>query len=120
MLRVLIADDSRVMRQIVARTLRQAGYDWEISEAADGGEAFHIARAEQPDLVLTDWNMPNMDGIELLQALRACGDDVPVGFVTSEGSAEMRRLATAAGALFVVTKPFTADSFRAALEPVLA
>ena len=120
MLRVVVADDSRVMRQIVVRTLRQAGYDWDITEAADGAEAFAIARAEQPDLVLSDWNMPNMTGIELLRALRAEGDDVPFGFVTSEGSAEMREQADAAGALFLVAKPFNADSFREVIEPVLA
>ena len=120
MLRVVVADDSRVMRQIVVRTLRQAGYDWDITEAVDGAEAFAIARAEQPDLVLSDWNMPNMTGIELLNALRAAGDDVPLGFVTSEGSEEMRATAEAAGALFLVAKPFTADSFRDVIEPVLA
>ena len=120
MLRVVVADDSRVMRQIVVRTLRQAGYDWDITEATDGAEAFAIARAEQPDLVLSDWNMPNMTGIELLRALRAAGDDVPLGFVTSEGSEEMREQADAAGALFLVAKPFTADSFRDVIEPVLA
>ncbi len=120
MLRVVVADDSRVMRQIVMRTLRQAGYDWDITEAADGAEAFAIARAEQPDLVLSDRNMPNMTGIELLNALRAAGDDVPLGFVTSEGSDEMRAMAEAAGALFLVAKPFTADSFRDVIEPVLA
>src|SRR3712207_4602324 len=120
MLRVVVADDSRVMRQIVVRTLRQAGYDWDITEAADGAEAFAIARAEQPDLVLSDWNMPNMTGIELLRELRAAGDDVPFGFVTSEGSSEMREQADAAGALFLVAKPFTAESFREVIEPVLA
>ena len=120
MLRVVVADDSRVMRQIVVRTLRQAGYDWDITEAADGAEAFAIARAEQPDLVLSDWNMPNMTGIELLRELRAAGDDVPFGFVTSEGSEEMRQQADVAGALFLVAKPFTAESFREVIEPVLA
>ena len=119
-MKILVADDSRVMRQIVVRTLRQAGYDWDITEAADGAEAFAIARAEQPDLVLSDWNMPNMTGIELLRALRAAGDDVPFGFVTSEGSDEMREQADVAGALFLVAKPFTADSFRDVIEPVLA
>ncbi|MGP7960226.1 response regulator [Sanguibacter sp. A247] len=117
---VMVADDSRVMRQIVVRTLRQAGYDWEILEAVDGQDAFDKAMSEQPDFILSDWNMPGMTGIELLRALRAAGNDVPLAFVTSEGSAEMQALADAEGALFLVSKPFTADAFRDAIEPVLA
>ncbi|WP_066465417.1 response regulator [Sanguibacter suarezii] len=117
---VLVADDSRVMRQIVIRTLRQAGYDWKIIEAADGQEVYDLALAEQPDLILSDWNMPNATGIEALTALRQAGCDIPFGFVTSEGSQEMRDQAEAAGALFLVAKPFTAESFREVLEPVLA
>ena len=120
MIRVLIADDSRVMRQIVVRTLRQAGYDWDVREAADGAEALAAVQADEPDLVLSDWNMPEMTGIELLRALRASGYSTPFGFVTSEGSPEMRETADAAGALFLVAKPFTPDSFRDAIEPVLA
>jgi two-component system chemotaxis response regulator CheY len=119
-MRVLIADDSRVMRQIVVRTLRQAGYEWDVVEAADGAQALEMIAADEPDLVLSDWNMPHMSGIELLRALRASGYSTPLGFVTSEGSPEMRELADTEGALFLVAKPFTADSFRDVLEPVLA
>jgi two-component system chemotaxis response regulator CheY len=119
-MRVLIADDSRVMRQIVVRTLRQAGYEWDVVEAADGAQALDMIAADEPDLVLSDWNMPHMSGIELLRALRAAGWSTPFGFVTSEGAPEMRELADAEGALFLVAKPFTADSFRDVLEPVLA
>lgn len=120
MLRVVVADDSRVMRQIIIRTLRQAGYDWDITEAADGDLALDIVTKQRPDLVLSDWNMPHMTGIDLLRALRANGDDVPFAFVTSEGSEEMREQAETAGALFLIAKPFTVDSFRDAIEPVLA
>ena len=119
-IRVLVADDSRVMRQIVVRTLRQAGFDWEVREAADGAEAFEAIKADEPDVVLSDWNMPNMTGIELLHALRAAGFDTPFGFVTSEGSPEMRDAAEAAGALFLIAKPFTPESFRETIEPCLA
>lgn len=119
-MRVLIADDSRVMRQIVVRTLRQAGYSWDVVEAADGAQALDMITADEPDLVLSDWNMPHMSGIELLRSLRASGYSTPFGFVTSEGSPEMRELADTEGALFLVAKPFTADSFRDVLEPVLA
>ena len=119
-MKILVADDSRVMRQIVIRTLRQAGYDdHDIVEAEDGADALAKVSSEKPDLVLSDWNMPNMTGIECLQALRSSGSAVPFGFVTSEGSPEMVGKAHAGGALFVLTKPFTPEGFREALEPVL-
>ena len=120
MIRVLVTDDSRVMRQIVIRTLRQAGYDWDVREAADGVEALEAIRADEPDVVLSDWNMPNLDGIGLLRSLRAEGFATPFGFVTSEGSPEMRGQAEAAGALFLIAKPFTPDAFREVIDPVLA
>jgi two-component system chemotaxis response regulator CheY len=120
-MKILVTDDSRVMRQIVIRTLRQAGYDdHDIIQAADGKEAFDMVAAEQPDLVLSDWNMPEMTGIECLEALRASGSQVPFGFVTSEGSPEMRDKAASAGALFLIAKPFTEDTFRDALDGVLS
>ncbi|WP_149203327.1 response regulator [Actinotalea subterranea] len=120
-MRVLVADDSRVMRQIVIRTLRQAGYDWwEITEAPDGAAALELAINMDPDLVLSDWNMPEMTGIELLRTMRAQGMDIPFGFVTSEGSTEMREQADAAGALFLIAKPFSAEVFRDTIDPFLA
>jgi two-component system chemotaxis response regulator CheY len=118
-MKVLIADDSRVMRQIVVRTLRQAGYTLDICEAENGRLALDAVAAENPDLVLSDWNMPEMSGLELLQSLRAQGAAVKFGFVTSEGSAEMRSMAEDAGALFLIAKPFTAHTFKEALDPVL-
>ena len=119
-MRVLVADDSRVMRQIVIRTLRQAGYDWwDISEAGDGKAAFDAISADPPDFVLSDWNMPEMTGMELLQSLRAAGLETPFAFVTSESSPEMRAAAEAAGALFLISKPFTADIFRETIDPYL-
>jgi two-component system chemotaxis response regulator CheY len=120
-MKILVTDDSRVMRQIVIRTLRQAGYDdHDIIQAADGKEAFDLVAAESPDLVLSDWNMPEMTGIECLEALRASGSQVPFGFVTSEGSPEMREKAANAGALFLIAKPFTEDTFRDALDGVIS
>lgn len=117
-MRLVVVDDSRVMRQIVIRTLRQAGFEGlDITEAVDGADALDTIEAEGPDLVLSDWNMPNMTGIELLRTLRSTGNDVPFGFVTSEGSEEMRGVAEDAGALFLIAKPFTPEAFREALEP---
>ncbi len=119
-MKALVVDDSRVMRQIVIRTLRQAGFDWvDVVQAENGKEGFEAVRAEQPDIVLSDWNMPEASGYEMLQNLRASGQDVPFGFVTSEGSEDMREKAAAAGALFLIAKPFTPDAFAAALAPVL-
>ncbi len=120
-MKILVTDDSRVMRQIVIRTLRQAGYDdHDIIEAEDGAQCLDKVGAEAPDLVLSDWNMPNMTGIECLQALRASGSQVPFGFVTSEGSPEMRAKAANAGALFLIAKPFNEDTFKDALDGVIA
>ena len=120
-MKILVTDDSRVMRQIVIRTLRQAGYDdHDIIQAEDGAECLAMVGSERPDLVLSDWNMPNMSGIECLEALRASGSQVPFGFVTSEGSPEMREKAANAGALFLIAKPFTEETFRDALDGVLA
>ena len=120
-MKILVADDSRVMRQIVIRTLRQAGFDdHDIVEAEDGRDAYDKVQTEKPDLVLSDWNMPNMTGLECLEALRSSGSAVPFGFVTSEGSPEMRDKAAGAGALFLIAKPFNEDTFRDALEGVIA
>ena len=119
-MKIIIADDSRVMRQIVLRTLRQAGFGHhDFIEAADGADALEKVVAESPDLVLSDWNMPNKTGIELLRDLRGCGNPVPFGFVTSEGSPEMRQTAEQAGAMFLIAKPFTAESFESALSGIL-
>lgn len=115
-MRVLVADDSVVMRRIVVRTLRQAGFDCsDVVEAADGRQAYETTLSEEPDLVLSDWNMPEMTGIESLRAIRAAGSKVLFGFVTSEGSDAMRVEAAAAGAAFLIAKPFTADTFREVL-----
>lgn len=119
-MKVLIVDDSRAMRMIVKRTLRQAGFSGlDISEAVNGKEALDNIISDSPDLVLTDWNMPEMTGIELLLALKEKEISVKVGVVTSQGTAEMQAQAKDAGALFLLAKPFTADTFRAALEPVM-
>jgi len=120
-MKILIVDDSKAMRMIVRKTLRQAGYgDHEVEEAVDGADALAKIQTSTPDLVISDWNMPQMSGIQLLQALRQGGNGVAFGFVTSESSGEMRQLASDSGALFLISKPFTADTFQQHLGTILA
>jgi len=113
-MKVLVVDDSKTMRMIVIRNLRQIGYgDATIIEAGNGSEALDVIASAQPDLVLSDWNMPEMNGIDLLRALRSQGNRVPFGFVTSESSPDMELQARNAGAEFLIAKPFTVEAFQA-------
>ncbi|MBL8609307.1 MAG: response regulator [Myxococcales bacterium] len=117
---ILIVDDSKAMRMIVRRALRQAGYGgYDVQEAGNGKEALDAIHACPPELVLSDWNMPEMSGIELLRALSSESVKVPFGFVTSEGTPEIREQATSNGASFLIVKPFNPDSFGEALRPLL-
>ena len=105
---------------MIVRTLRQAGFSGnDIEQAEDGAVALESIRSKMPDLVLADWNMPNMTGIELLEALRAEDINVDFGFITTETSTEMRKKATEAGAKFLIGKPFTVESFEKVLSTVL-
>ena len=118
-MRILIVDDSKAMRSIVMRSLRQAGYgNHTFEEAGNGLEALNQIRQNPPDLVLADWNMPEMNGITLLQTLRAEKIMTRFGFITSESSPETRELAILNGALFLLTKPFTPETMQTALAQV--
>ena len=117
---ILVVDDSSVMRKIVIRSLRQAGFgDHEVEQAEDGLEGLEKAKAISPDAILSDWNMPNMNGLEFLKALRGEAINTPFGFVTSESTAEQKAQAMAAGANFLLSKPFTADDLETQLSSVL-
>ena len=116
-MKILIVDDSRAMRLIVMKTLREAGYGGhDLSEAEDGAKALEAIKGDKPDLILCDWNMPNMTGAELLQALSDEGIETTFGFVTTEATQDMKDTATELGASFLISKPFTPESFRAALD----
>ena len=111
-MKILIVDDSRAMRMLVKRALRQAGVELDdIAEASDGREALAKVAEFSPQLVLSDWNMPEMNGLEFLESLRGAGNRTPFIFVTSQVSEEMRQQARVSGAQRFVTKPFTADTF---------
>lgn len=117
-MKILVVDDSPVMRKLVIRSIRQAGYDVEIVQAEDGVEALTVVEDEQPNVILADWNMPNMTGIEMLRALREAGNRIPVGFVTSESTMEIRVEAQQAGASFFLSKPINAEQLETALTSV--
>ena len=107
-MKVLIVDDSRPIRNLMRRTMRQAGFgDHDYIEAENGVEALAMVEKEDPDLIVSDWNMPEMDGLTFLEKLRESGNQTPFGFATTEGSPEMRKKAADAGADFHLTKPFT-------------
>ena len=107
-----MVDDSRPMRKIARRVLRRAGHSEDsIDEAENGWEALDIIRAGATDLVISDWHMPVMTGIELLHHIKAEGIVVKFGFVTVDDTAEKREQAIAGGALFLLAKPLTQHTF---------
>ena len=114
---ILVVDDSRAMRMIVLRELRKAGHETrDAMEAENGRVALERVRRGGVHLVLSGWNMPEMNGITLLRALRREGIEVPFGFITSESTAHIHREALDAGADFVVTKPFSGEALSAQVE----
>ncbi len=118
-MRILIVDDSRVMRMIVRRTLKDAGFgDAAVEEAEDGVAALRAVTDADFDLVLADLNMPNMSGIELLTEMRSRGMDTKLGLVTTEGTPAIRAQADAAGVTFLISKPFTPAIFQTVLNPI--
>lgn len=107
-MRFLVVDDSRAMQSIVRRVLKKAGYkNLDVKLANDGLEALEIIKVWEPDMVLSDWHMPNMSGMELLSAIQRQMLNVKLGFVTTESSASRIQEAHEAGALFVINKPFS-------------
>jgi two-component system chemotaxis response regulator CheY len=115
-MKILIVDDSKAMRMIVRRQLNEIGFAGaEYLEATNGVEGAAIVKEKEPDLVLSDWNMPEMSGIEMLESLNRDGVSVKLGFVTSESRDTYKERAIEAGALFLISKPFNADTFRRAL-----
>jgi two-component system, chemotaxis family, chemotaxis protein CheY len=119
-MKILIVDDSKSMRRIVQAMLREAGFrGHDFIEGSDGAEGLKLALGESPDLIISDWNMPNMTGIEMLQKLREAGNQTTLGFVTTEISPDMRALATASGAAFLIGKPFAPLDFEKALGALI-
>ena len=119
---VLIVDDSSVMRKIIERALGQAGLSMaKVLEASSGREAIAVLEREKVQLVLSDINMPEMDGIEFLKKVRGerLAEGVPVVMITTESSEEHVRQAIAAGAQGYLRKPFTADQVKERVLPLV-
>lgn len=117
----LIVDDSKAMQTIVRRILSNAGYqDSEFQFADDGKQALEKILSWQPDMVLLDWHMPEMTGIELLRRVKEKEIDVRIGLITAERNKSSIQDAIVAGAMFVVNKPFTVNSLKEKLIPALA
>ncbi|HEY1901618.1 MAG TPA: response regulator [Terracidiphilus sp.] len=122
-IRTLIVDDSSVMRKIVERALRQAGLElMVVHEAGSGTEGLDLLKAKQVDLILSDINMPSMDGLEFLRQLRAqnLAPGVPVVMITTESSEEHVKQAILAGAQGYIRKPFTAEQVKERVLPLLS
>jgi len=106
----IVVDDSRAIRMILSRTLRELGF--EVREAGNGVDALACLSAGPPaNLVMADWNMPVMDGLELLRQIRARPEfsAIPVVMVTTEAEADQMTTALAAGATEYIMKPFTKE-----------
>jgi two-component system chemotaxis response regulator CheY len=119
---VLVVDDSAAIRKILQRVLRQTGMAIRtIHEAGDGQEALEVLGGQQVDLVLTDINMPRMDGLQLLGALKSspAWREIPVVMITTEGGETKVAEAVKLGAAGYVRKPFTADQIKEKLAGIL-
>jgi len=119
MAKILAVDDSASMRQMVSFTLKSAGHS--VTDAADGKQALDIAKTQSFDLVLTDVNMPIMDGITLTRELRALPSYrfTPILVLTTEAGMDKKQLGRAAGATGWLVKPFNPDQLLATVKKVL-
>jgi two-component system chemotaxis response regulator CheY len=120
--KVLIVDDSNTMRKIVTRSLRQAGFEFEkVLEAGDGQAALEVLAGEPVDIVLSDINMPVMDGVEFLRQKSADSQisDIPVVMITTEAGSDVLEEAKALGAVGTIKKPFTPEQVQEVLGKFL-
>jgi two-component system, chemotaxis family, chemotaxis protein CheY len=121
-IRALIVDDSSVMRKIVERCLRQAGMDLgQVLEASNGAEALALVNENTFDLILSDINMPVMDGLEFIKHLKEIesAKNIPIVMITTEGGEKSVMEALSLGAKGYIRKPFTPDQVKEHVIPVL-
>ncbi len=121
-IKALIVDDSSVMRKIVERSLRQAGLDLcSVLQAGNGADALGLLDTNQVDLILSDINMPVMDGLEFVRQVQTIDKlrGIPVVMITTEGSESNVIQALSLGAKGYIRKPFTPDQVKEHVLPVL-
>lgn len=122
-MKILVVDDFSTMRRIIKNLLRDLGFN-NTSEADDGLTALPMLKSGNFDLLVTDWNMPGMQGIDLLKAVRADADEnlknIPVLMVTAEQKKEQIVEAAQAGVNGYIVKPFTALILKEKLEKIFA
>jgi two-component system chemotaxis response regulator CheY len=118
-MKVLVVDDFSTMRRIVKNLLRDLGFT-NIQEADDGSTALPMLQSGEFDFVVTDWNMPGMQGIDLLRAIRADASlsHIPVLMVTAEAKKEQIVMAAQAGVNGYIVKPFTAATLKTKLDKI--
>ena len=120
-LKILAVDDSPTMRRIIINTLKRAGYN-DVVEARDGKDAIAKMKVEKVNFVITDWNMPEMDGLTLVTTIRSMEEykSIPILMVTTRSVKEDIVEALKAGVNNYIAKPFTPDTLKQKIEQVLA
>lgn len=119
-IKILVVDDFATMRKVVRNLLKQVGYE-NIVEAEDGVTALKALKSQKVDLIISDWNMPNMTGLELLKAVRADEDlkTTPFLMVTAEALQDNVIAAVKAGVSNYIVKPFTAEVLNEKIRKIL-
>ena len=119
-MKILIVDDSMTMRRIIANTLKNLGYETFV-EAEDGKDAYAKLYAESPDFIITDWNMPNMSGLEFVKAVRSDQKygNIPILMVTTRGMKRDILEALKARVNSYIIKPFTPGVMKEKIEQIL-
>ncbi len=119
-LKILAVDDSPTMRRIIINTLKRAGFN-DVIEASDGKDALAKLKVEQINFIITDWNMPEMDGLALVTTLRSSAEykDMPILMVTTRSVKDDILEAMKAGVNNYIVKPFTPDTLKQKIEQIL-
>ncbi|MBN2693068.1 chemotaxis response regulator CheY [bacterium] len=118
-MKILIVDDFSTMRRIEKNILKHLGFN-EIDEAGDGAEALQKLKSKKYDFIISDWNMPNMEGIDLLRAVRSDPDlkEIPFLMVTAEAEKASVLTAIKEGVSNYIVKPFTEEVIKAKIEQI--